>query len=523
MTFQLPTFDRSALDFLEQSDCVEIFSGFRFGIEKEGLRVDHRGQLAQSPHPKTLGSKLTHPGITTDYSESLLEFVTGIHATPFAALDEIDQLQTFADRALGDEIIWPLSMPCQLPEDDHDIPLAYYGESHIGRLKTVYRRGLGYRYGRQMQTIAGVHFNLSFPDSLWDQLGRIRPTLLVDDARTRRDRGYFHTIRNFRRIQWLMLLLTGASPSMHDSFRLLALDRFRIRGDTRLAPVATSLRMSDLGYQSAAQASINICFNQIETYCASLQDAVSRPWAPYEGIGLVDDDGFRQLNTAILQIENEYYSSIRPKRVQEPGERPVRALLNRGVQYLEVRAVDLNPFARSGISETEAALITLLMTAAALSQDESMTDEECQRIDRINARAAWRGREAGQQVQDGLTCRNAALAWLAPLDSLASRLDEAQAVTHHRDALIDARVRLSGDCPLLSDEVYRSVTHQGHLNFGLELGLHHQSHRRQQGLSPAIQDHLSALVSRSWADDALIGPADQGTFEDYVSAYVNQP
>lgn len=523
MTFELPRFDATARQLLDHPEFLKTLKGCRFGLEKEGLRVDARGVLSQSPHPKALGSKLTHPGITTDYSESLLEFVTGIHPTPFAALHEIDQLQTFADEALGAECIWPLSMPCQLPDDDHDIPLANYGQSHTGRLKTVYRRGLGYRYGRQMQTIAGLHFNLSFPDSLWSHLSEQRPELAAEDARQQRDLGYFHTIRNFRRIQWLMLLLTGASPTMHDSFRLLALDRFKIRGDTRLAPVATSLRMSDLGYQSAAQASINICFNQLETYCATLRRAVSQPWPPYEGIGLVDQEGFKQLNTAILQIENEYYSSIRPKRVQEPGERPVRALMNRGVQYLEVRAIDLNPFARSGLSETEAAFITLLMSAAALCETRQMSDDECRTIDSLNARAAWRGRETQQSFPDGRTFRDTALAWLAPLDALATCLDEAQSVTYHRDALEDARIRLSGDCPLLAEEVYQGVLHQGHLNFGLELGQHHQSHRRGQGLPAPVRDRLAELSRTSWEEDAKIAEADQGTFEDYVLAYVGQP
>ena len=523
MTFQLPAFDASARQLLYDPECLELFRGFRFGIEKEGLRVDARGMLAQSPHPIALGSKLTHPRITTDYSESLLEFVTGIHPTPFAALHEIDQLQIFADEILGDEYIWPLSMPCQLPDDDHDIPLACYGESHTGRLKTVYRRGLGYRYGRQMQTIAGLHFNVSFPDALWTRLGQIRPELAAADPRQQRDLGYFHTIRNFRRIQWLMLLLTGASPTMHDSFRLLALDRFKIRGDTRFAPVATSLRMSDLGYQSAAQASINICFNHLETYCETLREAVSQPWPPYEGIGLVDHEGFKQLNTAILQIENEYYSSIRPKRVQDSGERPVRALINRGVQYLEVRAIDLNPFARSGISDTDAALITLLMSAAALSNHREMSDNECRAVDSLNARAALRGREMQQTLPDGRSFKDAALAWLHDLDALASCLDDAQAVTHHRNALEYARVRLSGACPLLAEEVYQGVMHQGHLNFGLELGQHHQSHRRGQGLPNARRAELTTLSQRSWTEEAAIVASDHGSFEDYVLAYINQP
>ena len=275
------------------------------------------GDLAQTPHPKDLGSALTHPHITTDYSEALLEFVTGTHGSPHAAIQELEELHIFASSVLKDERIWPLSMPCQLPESDSNIPLAYYGESHIGRLKTVYRRGLGFRYGRQMQTIAGTHFNLSFSDDLWAWKAALEGHPDGTDHRLIRDHGYFHTIRNFRRIQWLVMLLTGSSPSVDESFRLLATDRFTVTGRTRLAEGATSLRMSDLGYQSAAQESINICFNHLETYCNTLSNAVHHPWPTYEGLGLKDDHGFKQLNTAVLQIENEYYSSIRPKRIQQ--------------------------------------------------------------------------------------------------------------------------------------------------------------------------------------------------------------
>ena len=161
--------------------------------------------------------------------------------------------------------------------------------------------------------------------------------------------------------------------------------------------------MSDLGYQSAAQESINIDFNQLNTYCDTLSNAVHHPWPTYEGLGLRDDRWFKQLNTAVLQIENEYYSSIRPKRIQQQGERPVRALINRGVEYLEVRAIDLNPFARNGISEHEASLITLLMTASALADSPLNSPEECIAIDGINARQVGLVAGPDKRFDDRLT------------------------------------------------------------------------------------------------------------------------
>ena len=190
--------------------------------------------------------------------------------------------------------------------------------------------------------------------------------------------------------------------------------------------------MSDLGYQSAAQESINVCFNQLDTYCNTLSNAVHRPWPTYEGLGLKDKIGFKQLNVAVLQIENEYYSSIRPKRVQQPGERPVRALINRGIEYLEVRAIDLNPFAPNGITEYEVSLITLLMTASALADSPFNTDrhpEERIAIDGkkqvfgflaiINARASWAGRRSDQRFDERSSFKEAGIQFLATLDPLA--------------------------------------------------------------------------------------------------------
>lgn len=499
-------------------------TGMRFGLEKEGLRVDSQtGKLAQTKHPKALGSALTHPHITTDYSEALLEFVTGIHSSPQAAIEELETLQAFASSVLNQERIWPLSMPCLLPASDKNIPLAYYGESHIGRLKTVYRRGLGFRYGRQMQTIAGVHFNVSFSDSFWAWRAELEGHSSKLDLRSIRDAGYFQTIRNFRRIQWLVMLLTGASPSLDESFRVLATDRFRITGRTRLAEGATSLRMSDLGYQSSAQESIDICFNQLDTYCQTLSKAVHYPWPTYQGLGLQDAQGFKQLNTAVLQIENEYYSSIRPKRAQQSSERPVRALFNRGVEYLEVRAIDLNPFARNGISDHEACLITLLMTASALSDSPINTPDERSVINGINARSTWSGRLSEQGLDEKSSFTEAGLQFLNQLDPVAELLNKAFGSDGYSEALADARLRLDGNNPLLSDEIEQAASQNGHLEFGLETAnLHHSG---WQTLKPndGLVNEMSLAAAASLSAEKNLADSNEGTFDAFVQTYVNQP
>ena len=175
-----------------------VLAGLRRGVEKESLRVRPDGMLATTPHPAQLGSALTHPRVTTDFSESQLELITGVHGSAEACLDELTEIHQVVYRAIGDELLWCASMPCRLPADDA-IPIGRYGTSNVGRAKSVYRMGLSHRYGRRMQTISGIHYNFSLPAPL------------SNDA-------YFALIRNFRRHSWLLLYLFGASPAVCASF-----------------------------------------------------------------------------------------------------------------------------------------------------------------------------------------------------------------------------------------------------------------------------------------------------------------
>ncbi|MDO8373639.1 MAG: glutamate--cysteine ligase, partial [Polaromonas sp.] len=303
--------------------------GMRRGIEKESLRAQPGGALALTPHPAALGSALTHPCITTDFSESQVELVTAAHKGlgdgADAALRELTQIHQFTYRAMqavGDEMLWVSSMPCGLPTDE-TIPIARFGSSNVGRAKSVYRMGLSHRYGRRMQTISGIHYNWSLPDVTSEQ--------------------YFALIRNFRRHAFLLLYLFGASPAVCSTFvagRQHELQQ--LSGSTMYMPHGTSLRMGRLGYQSDAQASLAVSYNSLEGYGASLQDALTRPYPAYEAVGIQNPGGdYNQLAPTLLQIENEFYGTIRPKRVIFPGERPLHALRERGVEYIEVRLMDL--------------------------------------------------------------------------------------------------------------------------------------------------------------------------------------
>ncbi len=207
---------KQRLSQLADSSETNCLKKIGHGIEKESLRIDPDGHIAQTPHPYGLGSPLTHPSITTDFSEALLEFITPVFHSPEESLSFLSDLHTFMFTQLDrEELIWTSSMPCVLDDDDL-IPLAQYGTSNVGKLKTLYRMGLSYRYGRAMQTISGIHFNFSLPDSFWTLYKDLVGTdISLRDFKTEQ---YFNLIRNFRRYSWLLLYLFGASPAVCKKF-----------------------------------------------------------------------------------------------------------------------------------------------------------------------------------------------------------------------------------------------------------------------------------------------------------------
>ncbi|MEN9627936.1 MAG: hypothetical protein RJA10_1163, partial [Pseudomonadota bacterium] len=392
--------------------------GMRRGVEKESLRVNPGNGLALTPHPAALGSALTHPHITTDYSESQLELITGVHPDADACERELTEIHQFVYRALGDEMMWVASMPCGLPGDEN-IPIGTYGTSNVARAKSVYRMGLGHRYGRRMQTISGIHYNWSLPGLSNDE--------------------YFALIRNFRRHSFLLLLLFGASPAVCKSFvegrdhELKPLYTAQGSSGTLHLPHATSLRMGRLGYQSDAQAALAVSYNSLASYAYSLHGALTRPHPPYERLGVRNLGGeYNQLATSLLQIENEFYGTIRPKRVIFPGERPLHALRERGVEYVEVRCMDLDPFEPVGINADTMRFIDVFLLHCLLSDSPPDTPQEIAALARNQHRTAAYGREPGVLLERGegtvkLTEWGAQI--LAECAPIAAKLDEAHRTT----------------------------------------------------------------------------------------------
>ena len=482
--------------------------GIRRGVEKESLRTQPDGALATTPHPKVLGSALTHPNITTDFSESQVELITGVHAGVQECLDELVQVQQATMRALGDEMLWVSSMPCRLPEDDA-IPLGQFGTSNVGLTKTVYRMGLGYRYGRRMQTISGIHYNWSLPDVSSEQ--------------------YFGLIRNFRRHAFLLLYLFGASPAVCSTFVAGRQHQLQsLNAHTMYLPYATSLRMGRLGYQSDAQSSLAVSYNSLQGYGSSLHTALTQAYPAYEAIGVRGPDGaYRQLATSLLQIENEFYGTIRPKRVIFPGERPLHALRERGVEYVEVRLMDLDPFETVGINAQTMRFLDVFLLHCLLSDSPPDSPAEIVAQAHNQHNVAERGREPGLLLERGdasVTLKDWGLELVAQLVPIAQALDAAHASTDYSAAVQSAMHGLQHPETLPSARVLQAMTQDYKDSFAAFARA--QSVRTKQAmldlpLSADAQARFDAMALESWEAQRKIEAADTMPFDIYLREYLS--
>ena len=500
------------------------------GIEKESLRIDPTGKLAQTRHPAALGSALTHPYITTDFSEALLEFITPVDTGIDSSLACLADIHRFTYSQLPEELLWCASMPCIL-EGDNNIPVARYGSSNIATMKTTYRLGLGHRYGRLMQTIAGIHYNFSLPDSLWQALQQQdmdnRP---LADYKTD---AYFKLIRNFQRFSWLLVYLYGASPAVCKSFlrgrsghSLQSFDD----GSYHL-PHATALRMGDLGYQSDDQQHLNICYNAIDTYIATLQRAITDIHPRYAAIGIKgdkdDDDEYRQLSAALLQIENEFYSPIRPKRVTESGETPLGALKERGVQYIEVRCIDLNPYLPLGIDADQIRFLDSFLLYCLFERSPQCDDADRARIDGNLRAVVNRGRQPDLLLETRRD-RRSVPAWgdklLTGIEAIARLLDDAhggedyqRVCRQQRDKLADPD--LTPSAKILADMEAQQLPFA---RLAMQLSKQHQQAFQNEKLDQQRLQYFIDQSLQSLHKQTEIEAADRLSFDEFLANYYRQ-
>lgn len=504
-------------------------AGMLRGIEKEGLRMQPDGYLAQTPHPESLGSKLTHPYITTDYSESLLELITSPKSTVAETLSMLRELHVLVYQSLEEsgELMWPLSMPCMLLSDDNDIPLANYGSSNVGRLKTLYRSGLGVRYGRRMQTIAGLHYNLSFGDELFSAWRDNVPTSeQAESLSDFKNAKYLGLIRNFKRMSSLVLYLTGASPSVCPCFLTgRKHDLALMNGKTYYKQKATSLRMSKLGYTNSVQDQLDIRYNNLPEYVEGLRRAINTPFSGFSDLGLDDENGTPiQINDHILQIENEYYSPIRPKQIAESEEAPSHALEARGIAYVEFRAVDLDPYSDIGIRLSTACFLEVLALYCLLSDSPDLLPEEDAVLAENLERVVNNGREPELTIKlcggEDMLFSQWMRQHLEAMLPLATLLDSEYGGNNYRVAVTLMLGKSVYPDATLSAQVLADTERLGSTwQLGHELAKQHRDSIMNQTLSPKKQAKYEVLAEKSWIQQRDLEQNESQDFYDYVQQY----
>ncbi|WP_347136827.1 glutamate--cysteine ligase [Parahaliea mediterranea] len=516
------------LQALAAPDTRQLLRQIHRGIEKESLRITPEGRLAQTPHPRALGSALTHPSITTDYSEALLEFITPVDTSVEHTLQTLEDVHRYVYSQLGDELLWSASMPCVVA-GDNSIPVARYGSSNVARMKTIYRYGLGHRYGRAMQAIAGIHYNFSMPQAYWEQDWRAagQPGALKDWITER----YLGLIRNFHRYSWLLIYLYGASPAVCSSFLRdrdsHGLEAFDPEGRTLYQPYGTALRMGDLGYNSSAQRGLRVCYNSLDNYVDTLRSAIMQPHADYGRIPTGLNGDYQQLNDSLLQIENEFYSTIRPKRVAYSGETPLHALRRGGIEYIEVRCIDVSPFTPVGIDAAQVRFLDAFLLYCLLGDSPPCDDDEQSRLQANLTAVVNRGREPGlclRTAQGERPLKELARELLAGIDQVAALLDTAHEPGEHRETVAAQRRKIDDPDLTPSARLLREMRERDLPYFRLALDYSQQwaRHFRAEPLPATTAARFARETEESLAAQRDIEASDTISFEQYLEQFYAQ-
>lgn len=434
--------DKSLLKIIKDKNLEDYFIRANFGLEKENVRVNERGELALSKHPKAFGDREENPYIKTDFSESQLEMVTPACETLEEVYSFICNLNKIVSLELlkRGEFLWPQSNPPVLPRDDKDIPITKLKN----REEEIYRERLSEKYGRKKQVISGIHYNFSFKDDfikfLYEELNK------GESFRNFKDSLYLKMARNFQKYHWLLIYLTGASPVFHESYieeirkngDVLGEDSYYIKDDT-------SLRNSIYGYKNKRD--YYVSYNSIEEYIKDIE-------------ALVRDKE--------IQNVKEYYNPIRLKTLGY--EDMLEGLVKKGIDYLEVRLLDLDPLSVEGISQDTLYLVHLFMIYTLLKENKEISYREQEEFFKNHDIAALRGREEkafiyedGEKILLAKKGKEIIEEFKEIVDNLFSENES------FKNALNLAVDRINNERETLSYKLVKGIEKDGYINFHMNL------------------------------------------------------
>ncbi|QNU68651.1 glutamate--cysteine ligase [Ruminiclostridium herbifermentans] len=475
----------NVLDIISKTDSKLLLKG-KWGIERESQRVTENGCLALTEHPAAFGNKISNSEITTDFSESQIELIT----PPFPSVEEaynyLKILTLKVNNELKNEYLWPLSMPPKLPSEEL-IPIAKFDDTPEGKEKEIYRLGLAHRYGKKMQLISGIHFNLSFSEELFDVLYKYFGN--IEDRIKFTDKVYFTMARNFLRYRWLLIYLFGASPNSHHTFNSVINNE--IKSLKKCYPeccnyidnykkYAVSLRVSRLGYSNDEQNKFGVSYNDKYEYLQSIRTMLSTKSEKYSKIGIIKEGKQIQLNDNILQKENEFYSPIRLKQATEKGESQLDAIEKRGVSYAEVRIIDINPFESIGISLEQLHFLQVFILFCLFESNEFINQKELDLINKNHNLVAISGRRTKLQLYQYTDGQVLLEDWgqiiFNKLFQLAEVLDAAVDSNKYMACVITQSQKLKDKSLLPSNKIVNEIKAMGesYISFGIRKALEYK-------------------------------------------------
>ncbi len=512
------------LTSLIQSGNSAQLKGGKKGLEKESLRITEDGAVSSKRHPHNWGSPLTHPHITTDYSEALPELITPAYDDIKETIKFLDNTHHFLYQHMpSDELLWAASMPCAV-SDDSAIPIAQYGSSNAGQIKHIYRIGLDWRYGRKMQAIAGVHFNYSLPKDFWAAYQSTE-----NNSGTKQefiDDNYFALIRNFKRLGWTVPFLFGASPAVCKSFLAGRTTRFKQLGyGTYYLPHATSLRMSDIGYKNKNQSALVVSYDSLGEYVKSLQTALSTPYPEYEAIGLNNDGKRIQLNTNVLQIENEYYSFVRPKQTAVQNERSTQALAARGVEYVEIRALDLNCHSRNGVDKAQLYFLEAFLIFCLLEESPILSKKELSEIEYNELTVALRGHQPNLELIERSGKRKIqewSLEICDRMTAICECLDSGTHNVHYTQALENQIQAIRSPDTLPAARILQTLAdnREPYQTYAMNLSKDFARHFRKEPAPKIFAQNFTELAYKSHEKQKELENSAEIPLDDYISSYI---
>ncbi|QCI17797.1 glutamate--cysteine ligase [Buchnera aphidicola (Acyrthosiphon lactucae)] len=499
----------------------KMLKGIFRGIERETLRIQKNGIFSQKTHPYSIGSSLTHKWITTDFAENLLEFITPTSDNIDYLLSFLTDLHCFTASKIKNERMWPFSIP-YLTNKKKNIQIAQYGKSNLGKMKNTYRIGLKNRYGDLINTISGVHYNFSLPLSFWENWNKNKNKENNSDYISS---GYLHLIRNYYRFGWIIPYLFGSSPAISSCFLKNTKKKYKFKKNKEnifYLPWSTSLRLSDLGYTNTKILDLNIMFNDFHQYTESLKNALETPSRQFTNIGLKDIYGnFKQLNTNFLQIENELYTQIRPKRKTENGESLLEALKNRGIEYVEIRSLDINPFSPIGISKNQILLLDLFLIWCTLVDSPKINKIDFLLITKNWERIIYEGRKPNQKIYINTKKETKTLIEISnvifkDLYEIALILDYNSNDLSYQTACKEIKLFFKNPDLTYSAQCLKFLIQKGMKKTGLSLANKYHKKFINENYLNINKKNLEKETIRSHQKQIQIEQEDRLTFEEYI-------